>query len=96
MLDAVDNLNAAWQRVLAARQSVVVAARVLAAEQRRFEQGLNISNEVQDAQIRLADARSNEVRAVTDYQIAQIDIAFATGTVLGSAKIRWEPTELKP
>lgn len=96
VLDAVDNLNAAWQRVLAARQSVVVAARVLAAEQRRFEQGLNISNEVQDAQIRLADARSNEVRAVTDYQIAQIDIAFATGTVLGSAKIRWEPTELKP
>ncbi len=94
VLDAADSLQAAWQRVLASRQSAVLAARVLAAEQRQFEQGLNTSTDVQDAQTRFADAQANEVRALVDYQIAQIDLAFATGTILGSTKVRWEPAEL--
>ncbi|MFI4862100.1 MAG: TolC family protein [Phycisphaerales bacterium JB063] len=94
VLDAMDALGAAWQRVLASRQSAVLAARVLAAEQRQFDQGLNTSTDVQDAQTRLADAQSSEVRALVDYQIAQIDLAFATGTVLGSTQVRWEPAGL--
>lgn len=94
VLDAMDTLGAAWQRVLASRQSAVLAARVLAAEQRQFDQGLNTSTDVQDAQARLADAQSSEVRALVDYQVAQIDLAFATGTVLGAAQVRWEPTDL--
>ncbi|MEM9414111.1 MAG: TolC family protein [Planctomycetota bacterium] len=94
VLDAVDTLDAAWQRVLASRQSAILAARVLAAEQRQFDQGLNTSTDVQDAQTRLADAQSSEVRALVDYQIAQIDLAFATGTVLGATQVRWEPAAL--
>jgi len=94
VLDAIDSLNAAWQRVLASRQSAILAARVLSAEQRQFDQGLNTSTDVQDAQTRLADAQSNEVRALVDYQVAQIDLAFATGTVLGATQVRWEPTPL--
>lgn len=94
VLDAVDNLQAAWQRVLASRQSAVLTARVLAAEQRQFELGLNTSTDVQDAQTRFADAQASEARALVDYQISQIDLAFATGTILGSAQVRWQPTEL--
>jgi outer membrane protein TolC len=94
VLDAMDTLDAAWQRVLASRQSAMLAARVLAAEQRQFDQGLNTSTDVQDAQTRLADAQSSEVRALVDYQIAQIDLAFATGTVLGATQVRWEPSGL--
>ncbi|XAL99079.1 TolC family protein [Phycisphaeraceae bacterium D3-23] len=94
VLDAMDSLDAAWQRVLASRQSAILAARVLAAEQRQFDQGLNTSTDVQDAQTRLADAQSSEVRALVDYQVAQIDLAFATGTVLGSTQVRWEPAAL--
>ncbi len=91
VLNAVDNLNAAWQRVLAARQSAILETRVLDAEQRQFESGLVTSTDVLNAQTRLADARSAEVRALVDYQLAQIDVAFATGTVLGAAQVRWEP-----
>ena len=94
VLDAMDTLDAAWQRVLASRQSAILAARVLAAEQRQFDQGLNTSTDVQDAQTRLADAQSSEVRALVDYQVAQIDLAFATGTVLGATQVRWEPAVL--
>jgi len=94
VLDAVDNLNAAWQRVLASRQTAVLEARVLAAEERQFAQGVRTSTDVLDAQTRLADAQSSEVRALADYQISQIDLAFATGTVLGSAQVIWTTEEL--
>lgn len=91
VLDAADALETAWQRVLAARQSTLLEARVLEAEERQFDQGLNTSTDVLDAQTRLADAQSSEIAALVDYQVAQIDLAFATGTVLGSAQVRWAP-----
>lgn len=91
VFDALDNLDASWQRILAARQSVVLAARTLAGEQRQFEVGARTSTDVLDAAARLADAQSNEIRALAGYQISQVDVAFSTGTLLGAAKVEWEP-----
>src|SRR3712207_7099357 len=58
----------------------------------RSELGRRTSTEVLDAQIRLADARQAEIAAVAEYQIAQVDVAQATGTVLGQSRVAWEPT----
>ena len=91
VFNAADQLEANWQRILATRQRVILAARLLAVEQRRFDQGLSTSNDVLDALTNLANAQSAEVAAVTEYQIAQVDIAFATGTVLGASRVVWEP-----
>jgi outer membrane protein TolC len=93
VLNAVDSLEANWQRILANRQRAILAGRTLEAELRQFDLGLNTSTDVLDAQARFADARSAEARSLADYQIAQIDIAFATGTVLGAANVQWEPIE---
>lgn len=93
VLNAVDTIESTWQQIMAARQSTLAAARTLAAEQRQFDAGSRTSTDVLDASTRLADAQSSEVRAVTDYQIAQVDLAFATGTILGAAKIDWAPTD---
>jgi len=76
---------------LAARQRVLAQARVLEVEIRQFDQGLRTSTEVLQAQMDLANAKLSEISAVTDYEIAQVDIAFATGTVLGASRIQWEP-----
>jgi outer membrane protein TolC len=92
VFNAADQLEANWQRILATRQRAILAARLLAVEQRRFDQGLSTSNDVLDALTNLANAQSSEVAAVTEYQIAQVDIAFATGTVLGAARVVWEPS----
>lgn len=91
--DAVDELNAAWQRILAARQASILAARTLRAEQNQFDVGARTSTDVLDAATRLADAQSAEIVALTTYQIAQVDLAFATGTLLGQAKVGWEPRD---
>ena len=29
--------------------------------------------------------------ALAEYQMAQVDLAFVTGTLLGAAKVRWDP-----
>jgi outer membrane protein TolC len=91
VLSAMDAIDAGWQRILAARQSVILNTRTLQAEQRQFEVGNSTSTNVLDAATRLAESQSSEIRALTDYQIAQVDLAFATGTLLGAGKVRWEP-----
>ena len=92
VLNAIDQLDANWQRILAAQQRVVLAARTLDAEIRQFEQGLRTSTEVLEAQARLADAQSSEINAIAEYQIAQVDIAFAAGMLLGASNVAWDPT----
>lgn len=92
-LNAMDTLEADWQRILAARQSVILNTRALQAEQRQFEVGTSTSTDVLDAAARLAEAQLTEIRAITDYQIAQVDLAFATGTLLGAEKVQWGPAD---
>lgn len=93
VLAAVDQIETSWQRILAAQQSVLLAARTLEGEQRQFDAGARTSTDVLDAAARLADAQTSEVRALADYQIAQIDLAFATGTLVGAAKVDWTPLD---
>ncbi len=91
VLNTIDQVEANWQRILAARQSSLLNGRLFEAEQRQFEQGLRTSTDVLDAQIKFADAQSAEIRALADYQISLVDVAYATGTILGAARIQWEP-----
>ena len=89
ILNAVDNLQSTWHRILASQESVLLNARLLAAEKRQFDVGRSTSTIVLDADANLANARLAEIRAIVDYQIAQIDLAVASGTLLGQAKVEW-------
>ncbi|MCB9845075.1 MAG: TolC family protein [Phycisphaeraceae bacterium] len=90
--DVVDRIEAGWQRIIAARQSVVLDRRTFEAETRQFQAERSTSTDVLDAAARLADAQSREIDAIVEYQIAQIDLAVATGSLLGAARVQWEPT----
>lgn len=94
ILAAVDTLEADWQRTLAAQKRVLLNGRLLEAEIRQFNLQLRTSTDVLLAQANLANAQSSEIGALTDYQIAQVDIAFATGTVLGATHVIWEPAKM--
>jgi outer membrane protein len=91
--DAIDQLNSTWNRIIAAQQAVELNARVLEAEQRQFDVGRSTTTDVLDADANLANARLSEIQAVVEYQIAQIDLAFATGTLLGQSKVDWAPSD---
>ena len=91
VLNAIDQVEANWQRILAARQNTIVNARLFEAEQREFGVGVSTSTDVLDAQFNFANAQSAEIRALADYQISLVDVAYATGTILGAARIHWDP-----
>jgi len=91
VLNAADQLETNWQRVTANRQRTVLAGRNMKAEERRFELGLGTSTDVLDAQTRLGAAQSAGINSLAEYQIALVDLAYATGTLLGAARIEWEP-----
>ena len=91
VLNAADAIETGWQRIRAARQAVIAATRALQSEQRQFDLGRSTSNDVLNAASTLGDAQIAEVQAITDYQIAQVELALATGTLLGAAKVDIEP-----
>jgi outer membrane protein TolC len=92
VLAAADQIEANWQSILASRQNAILAGRLYEAEKRQFEVGLRTSTDVLDAQSKFANAQSSEIKSLTEYQIAQVDLAYATGMLLGAAKVRWEPS----
>ncbi|HNS19378.1 MAG TPA: TolC family protein [Sedimentisphaerales bacterium] len=90
VLNAVDQVEANWQRILAARQNTIVNARLYEAEKRAFDVDMSTSTDVLDAQSNFADAQTSEIQALADYQISLVEVAYATGTILGAARIQWE------
>ena len=91
VLDALDQLESNWQRILAARQSTILQERLYQAEIRQFENELRTSTDVLEAQTNFTNAQSTEINALAEYQIALVDLAYATGTLLGAAQVDWEP-----
>jgi outer membrane protein TolC len=91
VLAAADQIETNWQSILASRQNAILAGRLYEAEKRQFEVGIRTATDVLDAQAKFANAQSSEITALTEYQIAQIDLAFATGMLLGADKVSWEP-----
>jgi len=85
--EAVSELRRNWRRILAAEQGVIAAYRDYKVEQSQFQLGVRTSTEVLFSATRLADAQLSRIRAFADYEIAQINLARATGTLLGHGQI---------
>jgi outer membrane protein TolC len=96
--DAGRQLVANAKRVDATQAARVLAERRLEAEEKKFAAGMSTSFEVFQAQRDLALARSNELRAVLDYNQSQVAFetvqvaptsgggaSFNVGTALGGA-----------
>ena len=88
--DALDQVGQNWQRILAARQNVLLAGLNYDAELKQFSEGLRTMTEVLETLTRLGEAQLREVRAIGDYQVSIIDLAFATGTLLGHSRVGWD------
>lgn len=88
--NAVDRLEQSWQRILAARQAVLAAEKTYQAEQRLFEQGQRDSTDVLFAAGRLATVQIDEISALVDFELAKIDLAVATGSMLGFGQVDWQ------
>ena len=94
--DVLDTLEQNWQRIVVTRQQVAVAGTNYEAELKQFKEGLRTMTEVLEALTRLGDAQVREIKAITDYQASQIDLAFSTGTLLGYSRVNFDPVNFEP
>lgn len=86
--DALDTLEQNWQRILASRNETEMAARIFDAENRQFVRGIRTSTEVLDAAQLLANAQLRQIAAMRDFEISKIELAFSTGTHLGTSRVK--------
>ena len=87
VLDSLDQLEQSTQRILAARNEIRTANEIYTAELEQFKHGLSTSTDVLNAAQMIADAKIRNVNAIVDYELAKVDVAYATGTTLGYAGI---------
>lgn len=87
ILDTTDEIDQNWQRIIAARQQVIIAGINYEAELKQFKEGLRTMTEVLESLTRLGEAQIKETRAINDYQISKVDLAYATGTILGYSNV---------
>jgi outer membrane protein len=93
--EAVSELERNWRRILAAEQGVVAAYRDYRVEQSQFQLGVRTSTDVLLSARGLADAQLSQIRAFADYEIAQVNLARATGTLLGYGQVFLQPVDLE-
>lgn len=94
VFDTLDVLEQNWQRILAARQNVIVSGMNYEIELKQFDEGLRTMREVLEALTSLGEAQLKEIKAIVAYQEAQIDLAFATGTLLGYSDVDVDALEV--
>jgi outer membrane protein TolC len=93
--DAVDGLQQNWRRILAAEQGVIAAYRDYRVEQSQFQLGRRTSTEVLQAASRLAGEQLRRIGTFAEYEIAQVLLARATGTLLGRGQVQLPPALLE-
>jgi outer membrane protein len=74
---------------------VTAAERDYKVEQSQFQLGRRTSTDVLFAVTRLADAQLSKIRALVDYEVAQINLAYVTGTLLGHGQIHISSVDMK-
>ncbi len=77
------------QRIKAAELSVSYQSHNYRGEQGEYKLGLRTSTEVLEAENLLANSKIDEIAAIVEYPVAQIDLAFATGMLLGASGVSW-------
>jgi outer membrane protein TolC len=80
--DSIAVANTRFQQVTATREARIYAEAALEAEQKKLESGKSTSFEVLRLQRDLTTARSAEIRALADYNIALAEIALNEGSTL--------------
>ncbi|MGD9246503.1 MAG: TolC family protein [Desulfobacteraceae bacterium] len=73
--------RSAWQSISVARQAVGQAEEGLRIVSNRYAGGLLTIVDLLDAQVALQQARTQNFKALHDYKVARIELAFSTGTI---------------
>ena len=88
--DAIAVAKTDFERAGATREARIYAEAALDAEQKKLENGKSTSFQVLQLQRDLTTARSTEIRALADYNIALANVALNEGTTLERRHVKLE------
>jgi len=88
--DAVKRVRSSYEATISTREARVYAEQALDAEQKKLDNGKSTSFQVLQLQKDLTQARSNEIKALADYNKALQDFYFQEGTTLQHNKVNLE------
>jgi outer membrane protein TolC len=91
VLNAINAVELDWQRILSNRAAVARAQETYQDNRKEFELGKITTTELALTLDQVAEARSALVSSITEYQNSIVDLAFATGTVMGESSVNWTP-----
>ena len=91
--NAMDAIEQNWQRVLSNRKAAILSAEAYESDKIEFQYGNVTTIDVLVSLTSLTDARSAEIQSLTDFQRSLVDLAIASGTVLGRGGVIWEPNK---
>ncbi len=94
--EATRELRTTRERIDVTQARVRSQQALLDSEMKRYEVGIATAFEVLDFQDTLADAQSNHLRAVVDYNEAAIALERARGTLLETYGVQVQQADLKP
>ena len=79
--EALDGVHAAEEEMRVSGEGLSLAEGELTQARRRYTEGVTTSIEVADAQTRMERARSNQIAALFNYNLARVDLGQAMGAV---------------
>lgn len=85
--NAIREIDNSIRRIEAAKVSVELAEQVVVNEEERLNVGIGTTREVLEAQRDSVDAQTQEILAVTDYNIALATLEKARGTIISTNNI---------
>lgn len=93
--DTVSLIKSSYLRVQTTRAAREFAEEALSAEQKKLEKGVSTPSEVLRRQDDLTRARSEELKALLDYNKALVDLDLNDGTILERNKVQLEGVSTK-
>lgn len=91
VLNGINSVELNWQRILSNRAAVARAQETYQDNKLEFQLGKITSTELLLTLDQMAEAQSALVLSLTEYQNSLVDLAFASGTVLGQGGVIWSP-----
>ena len=88
--DAVDNLTSSWMTHVATLYELQATQNNYAGTEKLYKLGQLSSTDVTQAIMRLGNAKLGLLQSEVNYQLAMVQLATATGTLMGHSQVEWK------
>jgi outer membrane protein TolC len=88
--DALDNLMSAWMTHVATLYELQATQKKYESTEQLYKHAQLSSTDVTQAIMQLGDAKLGVLQSEVNYQLAMVQLATSTGTLMGHSQVEWQ------